>query len=479
MKEFAKKVLAALPAKGVDYADVRVTGHLSENLSTKNGSVEAVTRSSDSGFGIRVLVNGAWGFASSSRLEAGEIKKTVKQAVEIARASGLTRVEKAELSQLKPQRGSYKTPVKVDPFKVPVERKIDLLLKADAIMRRNKKIKMAKGGLWFLKGEKVFASTQGTLVSEERTESGGEISAYAIEGSEVQVRSYPNLSGDTRQAGWEFIEQMDLAGNAERNASEAAMLLTAPPCPARLSTIIIATNQLALQVHESIGHPIELDRVYGTEASYAGTSFLTTDNLHRLKYGSDIVNVTADATVPGGLGTFGWDDEGVPAQKVPIIRRGKFVGYLTSRETAPRLGLASGGAMRADGWNRIPIIRMTNINLEPGKWDYDSLIADTKDAVLFDTTKTWSIDDKRLNFQFATEIAWEIKNGRLTGKVFKNATYTGITPEFWNNCDAVCNRRSWHLWGVPNCGKGQPGQSAHVGHGVSPARFQKVRIGVS
>ena len=479
MKSFAHKVLAALPSKGLDYADVRVTGQLSENISTKNGSVEAVTKSSDSGFGLRVLVDGAWGFASSSRLETAEIRKVVKDAVETAKASGLTKVDKVVLSPLKPQKGSYRTPVRIDPFRVPLERKIGLLLKADAIMRRNKKIKMAKGGLWFLKGEKVFASTQGTLVSEDRTESGGEISAFAIDGSEVQTRSYPNMSGDTRQAGYEFIEQMDLAGNAERTAAEAAMLLTAPPCPARISAIIIATNQLALQVHESIGHPIELDRVYGTEASYAGTSFLTTDKLNSLKYGSDIVNVTADATVPGGLGTFGWDDEGVPAQKVPIIRRGKFVGYLTSRETAPRLGLASGGAMRADGWNRIPLIRMTNINLEPGQWDYQDLIADTKDAVLFDTTKTWSIDDKRLNFQFATEIAWEIKNGKLTGRVFKNATYTGITPVFWNNCDAVCNKRSWHLWGVPNCGKGQPGQSAHVGHGVAPARFQKVQIGVS
>ena len=479
MKTFAQKVLASLPSKGLDYADVRVTAQVSENISTKNGSVEAVAKNSDSGFGLRVLVNGAWGFASSSRLETGEIKKVVKDAIEIARASGLTRVEKVELSRLKPQKGSYKTPVKIDPFKVPLEQKIDLLLKADSILRRNKKIKMAKGGLWFLKGEKVFASTQGTLVSEDRTESGGEINAFAIEGSEVQTRSYPNMGGDARQAGYEFIEQMDLAQNAERNASEAVMLLTAPPCPGKLSTIIITTNHLALQVHESIGHPIELDRVYGTEASYAGTSFLTTEKLKHLKYGSDIVNVTADATTPGGLGTFGWDDEGVPAQKVPIIRLGKFVGYLTSRETAPRLGLASGGAMRADGWNRIPLIRMTNINLEPGQWNYDDLIADTKDAVMFDTTKTWSIDDKRLNFQFTTEIAWEIKHGKLTGRVFKNATYTGITPAFWNNCDAICNKKSWHLWGVPNCGKGQPGQTAHVGHGVAPARFQKVQIGVS
>jgi TldD protein len=479
MKSFAKKVIAALPSGGIEYADVRVLRSRQQNVSTKNGTVESATNSSEQGFGLRVLINGSWGFASSSKLETSEIAKVVRLAVEIARASALSPGEPVVLSGLKKQTGSYKTKIQKDPFKIPLEQKISLLLEADAIMRRNPDIKVARGSLWFFHEDKVFASTEGSLLSQEITESGGEISALAVDGPEVQIRTYPNMGGDTGQAGYEFIEKLELAENAEMISRQASLLLKAPPCPAKKSTIIIATNQLALQVHESIGHPIELDRVYGTEAAYAGTSFLTTDKLNTLKYGADIVNVNADATVPGGLGTFGWDDEGVPAQKVPIIKNGLFAGYLSSRETAAQLGLLSGGAMRADGWNRIPLIRMTNINLEPGSWDYQDLIADTADGVLFDTTKTWSIDDKRLNFQFTTEIAWQIKGGRLTDQAYKNPTYTGMTPEFWNSCDAVCNRRSWHLWGIPNCGKGQPGQTAHVGHGVSPARFRNVRIGVS
>ncbi len=479
MRSFAKRVIESLPSRGIDYADVRITDATGESVNVRNGIVESVTSGRNSGFGLRVLARGAWGFASSARMESSEIPRVVKAALEIARASALTRPEPARLAPLKPSRGTYRTKVRKNPFAVPMERKVSLLLEADRRMRRNRKIKVANGALWFTRERKTFASTEGGLTDQEITESGGEISALAVDGREVQVRSYPNMGGDTKQAGYEFVEWMDLAGNAERTADEAALLLKAPPCPAGDSTIIIATNQLALQVHESIGHPIELDRVFGTEAAYAGTSFLTLDKLHQLRYGSEIVNVYADATVPGGLGTFGWDDEGVPAQRVPVIDRGRFAGYLTSRETASRLGEASSGAMRADGWNRIPLIRMTNINLEPGDWSYPDLIADTDDGILFDTTKTWSIDDKRLNFQFATEIAWRIKNGKVTRQAYKNATYTGMTPKFWNSCDAVCDRKTWRLWGVPNCGKGQPGQSAHVGHGVSPARFRGVQVGVS
>jgi TldD protein len=235
---------------------------------------------------------------------------------------------------------------------------------------------------------------------------------------------------------------------------------------------------MALQVHESCGHPTELDRALGTEISLAGGSFMTVDKLNKLKYGSDIVNINADATTKGGLGTFGYDDEGVKAQRAPIIKKGKFVGYLTSRETAPVIKQRSNGTMRADGWNRIPIIRMTNHNLEPGTWELDDLIKDTKNGIFFDINKSWSIDDKRLNFQFGVEAAWEIKNGKLAG-MLKNATYTGITPEFWNSCDAICNKNHWHIWGIPNCGKGEPMQTAHVAHGTSPARFRKVKVGVS
>jgi TldD protein len=278
---------------------------------------------------------------------------------------------------------------------------------------------------------------------------------------------------------------MELPGNAERTAAEAVELLTADACPSGTATIILDGTQVALQVHESCGHPIELDRVFGTEAAYAGTSFLTPDTLGTLRYGSGVVNLTADATLPGGLGTFGFDDEGVPAQRTPIVRDGLFVGYMTSRETASQLHALnpswtprSNGTMRASGWNRIPLIRMTNVSLEPGEGRLADLIADTADGIFMHTNKSWSIDDKRLNFQFGTEAAWPIKSGRL-GRMIKNATYTGMTPEFWGGCDAVCGPDEWRIWGTPNCGKGQPSQIARTGHGAAPARFRNVRVGIA
>jgi TldD protein len=234
---------------------------------------------------------------------------------------------------------------------------------------------------------------------------------------------------------------------------------------------------LALQIHESCGHPIELDRVFGSEASFAGTSFLTTDKLGTFRYGSPVVNFTADSITPGGLGTFGWDDEGVPAQSTPIVREGIFMGYLMSRETARKIGKISNACMRASGWNRMPIVRMTNVSLEPGTWTLEDLIADTDQGIYMDMNRSWSIDDRRLNFQFGTEVAYEIKGGTLRkDRLLKNAIYTGITPEFWGNCDAVCNRDQWVVWGTPNCGKGQPGQVAHTGHGAAPARFRNIQV---
>jgi TldD protein len=260
-------------------------------------------------------------------------------------------------------------------------------------------------------------------------------------------------------------------------AEEAVQLLSARPCPSKVTTLILDNSQLALQIHESIGHPIELDRILGTEASYAGTSFLRPETVGHFKYGSEWVNIVADATYPGGLGTFGYDDEGIESQRVPIISQGILVNLLTSRETAHHLGRKSNGTMRADGWNRIPLIRMTNINLEPGDWTLEEIIADTDEGILLSTNRSWSIDDKRINFQFGTEIGWEIKAGKL-GEMVKNPTYTGITPQFWNSCDAIANKNYWQMWGTSNCGKGEPGQVAHVGHGAAPARFRNVQVGV-
>jgi TldD protein len=445
-------------------------------VGTKNGSLDAVSDDRSQGFGIRALVNGAWGFASSSRLEANEVDRVARLAVDIARASSLASRTPIDLGPPIKSVGAYHTAVARDPFAVSLDEKLSLLMQADAAMRRAPGIAIAEASLDCLKIEKVFASSEGSYVEQTLVETGGGIEATAINEHDLQKRSYPNSFGRQQGTrGFELIEEMDLPGNGERIASEAVQLLTAAPCPEGRMTIILDGTQTALQVHESCGHAIELDRVFGMEAAYAGMSFLTTDKWPGFKYGSEHVNIVADATVPGGLGTFGFDDEGVPAQRTVIMDHGEFRNYITSRETAARLGEPSNGTMRASGWNRIPLIRMTNINLEPGNWAFADLVADTDDGIYLQTNKSWSIDDKRLNFQFGTEIAWRIRNGKLA-EMIKNPSYAGITPEFWGSCDAVCN--DWHVWGTPNCGKGQPSQTAHVGHGAAPARFRNVRVGV-
>ncbi len=478
MRELIERVLNTAQVRGASYADVRVVRRQSQSIVVKNGNVEALSIAEDQGFGVRVIANGAWGFAASSLLAASEADRVAALAVQIARASATVKSRDLDIGPGTPVTGRYRTAVEIDPFGVPIETKIALLLGADEAMRKVKEIKVAESSMELFRELKTFASTEGSFIEQEIIESGGGIEATAVGNDDVQKRSYPNSFGRQQgTAGYEFIEAMDLVGNAERMAAEAAQLLWAKQCPASVTTLILGPTQLALQVHESCGHPIELDRVFGTEASYAGTSFLTTEKLGSFRYGSEIVNITADATIPGGLGTFGYDDEGVPAQRVPIVRNGIFVGYLTSRETAGVLGQSSNGAARADGWNRIPLIRMTNINLEPGEWEFEDLIADTDEGIYMELNKSWSIDDKRLNFQFGTEIAQEISHGKL-GPLLKNATYTGITPQFWGSCDAICNARHRNIWGTPNCGKGQPPQAAHVGHGTAPARFRHVQVGV-
>ncbi|MDR7416578.1 MAG: TldD/PmbA family protein [Armatimonadota bacterium] len=486
MDELIARALNAAQLRGATYADVRVVETTRQSLLVRNGTVQGIAQTEDVGFGVRVVVDGAWGFASSHRMELAEAERVAEQAVRIARASALAKREDVDLGPPVVQRGSYRTPVEIDPFTVPLETKLDLLLRADAEMRRIRGVTTTEAEMVFLRQRKTFASTEGSYVTQEIIESGCGIEATAVRAGEVQRRSYPNSVGRHQQTrGWEFILEQDLVANAPRIAEEAVALLRADPCPDTVTTVILGGAQVALQIHESCGHAIELDRVFGTEAAYAGTSFLTPDKLGRFRYGSEVVNIVADATVPGGLGTFGWDDEGVPAQRVDIVREGLFVGYLTDRETARRLWRLLGsspdvpgesnGAARAMSWNRIPLVRMTNINLLPGDWRLEDLIADTDEGILMDTNRSWSIDDRRLNFQFGCEIAWEIKRGRRT-RLLRNPIYTGITPEFWRSCDAVCNADHWVLWGTPNCGKGEPGQIAHTGHGAAPARFRNVRV---
>jgi len=481
IKEWLKAALDFLRKAGADYADARYLDRETENITVRNEQVAALSRKGDRGFGIRVLYQGSWGFAASSELTEAEAQDVAKRALEIAQASRLAQREPVKLDDSPPYVDVYKTPFEIDPFTVPLDKKLGLLFATLKVLRQDKRIQMAEGTMRFFKTNKLFLSTAGAEITQETLESGAGIVAAAIQDGEAQRRSYPNsFDGDFAAKGYEFVESLKLAENAERTREEALALLSAEECPAGKRDLIIASDQLALQVHESCGHPVELDRALGMEISYAGGSFLTPDKLNKLRYGSRFVNIYADATIPGSIGSFGYDDEGVKAQRVPIIEEGRFVGYLTSRETAPLLGQRSNGAMRAESWNHIPLIRMVNINLEPGPDDVtlDDLIADTEDGILVATNKSWSIDDLRLNFQFGCEIAWEIKHGKR-GRILKNPLYTGITPEFWNSCDAIAGRSEWRIWGLPNCGKGEPPQTMHVAHGAAPARFRRVEVGVS
>jgi TldD protein len=475
VRELCRGAVDAAVGAGASYADARAVLRRAQGVSTKNGRVENVSDQETEGIGVRVLVGGAWGFSCDRRLSAEGAREAALRACAFARAAA-GRGEKA-LAPAQASSGTYRTPVEVDPFAVLLGDKVGLCLRAEAALR-HPDVNVTQAFVRAQREHKVLCTSDGAEVEQELVETGAGIDALALSDGVLQIRSYPSAhGGSSSQGGWEYVEALGLEREAPRVAEQAAALLRADVCPSSVTTIVIDAEQMELQVHESVGHPIELDRVYGSEAAYAGTSFLKPDDLGSLRYGSDKMNVTADSTTPGGLGTFGFDDEGVPARREPIVVEGVLRNFLTSRETAERIGVGAGGSMRADGWNRMPLVRMTNLHLEPGEGTFEDLLADVDDGIYLETNKSWSIDDKRLNFQFGTQIAWEIKKGKL-GRMLRDATYTGITPEFWGSLDAVAGPEAWMMQGLTNCGKGQPGQAAHVSHGASPCRFRDVQVGV-
>jgi len=477
MNEVIERALFTAKKLGATYADVRLIERVVEDISVSNGEVKGVKKRLTKGFGVRVIVDGAWGFFSSYRVEPLEGERVAQVAVQIAKASARTKIEDARLAPIEIYQEKVPQPVKIDPFSVPLNKKIEFMLSLDKLMEKPGII-VRSSSMHFSKEWKTFASLEGAFIEQERIVSGAGIQAIATDGREIQVRSYPaSFGGDYARKGYEFIEEMKLEDNAERISNEALMLLKAKPAPSGRMDLIIGPYQMALQLHESVGHPSELDRVLGEEASFAGTSFLTPEKLNNFQFGSKYVNIVADATVDYALGGFAYDDEGVKAKRIYLVKEGLFVGYLNSRETAQRLGLEPMGAMRADNWNRQPIIRMTSINLEPGNMTLDELIEGVQEGLLIDVNKSWSIDQKRLNFQFGTEIGYEIKNGKIQDMV-KNPTYSGITYEFWRSLDGVGNDSYYHILGLPNCGKGEPMQVMEVSHGSSYARFRNVNVGV-
>jgi TldD protein len=466
-------VQAALDA-GARYADARVAHRRHESMSARNGEVEGLEQAEDAGIGVRALVAGSWGFYAVPDLSTGAARAAGTRAARTAAASARVPGPAADLVPTAATTATWASPCEVDPLSVPLSDKGDLLVDATARMRAAG-ADQAEGIYQIWDTAKWLVSSEGHHIDQRIRECGAGITATAIGDGETQRRSYPSHRGQYGTRGWELVADLDLAAQADRVADEARALLTAPLCPAGETTLVLGGEQLALQIHESVGHAIELDRILGWEAAYAGTSWLDLARLGELRYGSELMNITIDPTIPGAFGSFGFDDEGTPAVARDAVREGRWVGVLAGRDSAAVAGLDYAGSVRADGWARLPMVRMTNVGLEPGPHTLEEIIAATDDGVFMETNRSWSIDDKRLNFQFGCEIGYEIRDGRL-GRMVRNPTYTGIGPLFWRSMDMLSGETV--AWGTPNCGKGQPGQVGHTGHPAAPARFTGVRVGV-
>jgi TldD protein len=470
-------------AGDVRYGEVHFADEVSEKLLVRDGRPEVVTSGASRGASVRVLGEKTWGFACTADLSEAGVVAAAREAILVARASSRVARSRVVFPPMPPSVGTYASTVEVDPFEVPLSDKLAALDgPVRALLAFGKPVQSAEASMEWTRVEKRMLSTEGSDTRQRFTYGSCGMQVVAVgDDGRTQVRSYPVWSGAGGfQGGYENVVALDLASHTTRIAEEARDVLSAPDCPASVTDVILESSQVALQIHESCGHPTELDRAFGAEITLAGGSFLQPSMLDTFVYGAPLVELVADATTPGGLGTFGWDDEGTPAGKHPLVRGGRFVDYLSSRETAAALGRRSTGTMRAEGYNRTPLIRMTNVSLEPGPGTttLDDLIADTKHGIYFECDRSWSIDDLRENFQFSCEVAWEIVRGKRT-RLLKNALYTGVTPAFWRSCDAIAGASEWKLWGVNTCGKGDPMQLMHVGHGAAPARFRGVTVGAT
>jgi TldD protein len=479
MEDVATAAVEAALAAGAGYADARVMEIRTESMSARNGVIESLDREDRTGVGVRALVGSSWGFFAIPDVATGAARRAGARATAVARASTVVPGVDLRLTPQPPTTGRWESECREDPWSVGLAEKGDLLEGVTRTMREHgADIAEASYNVWDT--HKWFVSSEGTKVEQRIVECGAGMNATAVGENETQRRSYPGIRGQFGTRGWELVRELDLPTNAPRIAEEARMLLSAAVCPSLDATdLILGSEQMALQIHESVGHATELDRILGWEAAFAGTSWLELAKLGSLRFGSELMTITADPTLSGALGSFGYDDEGTPAHPVDIVRNGIWVGALSGRDSAALAGIpSSGGSVRADGFDRIPMVRMTNVGLEPGTDSLESMIAATDDGIFMDTNRSWSIDDKRLNFQFGCELGYEIKGGKR-GRLLKNPTYTGISPRFWGALDMLGGRDEWTFWGTPNCGKGQPMQIGHTGHPAVPGRFRGIRVGVT
>src|ERR1700676_1221649 len=461
----AQRALDTAHARGAVYADIRFEDGRSERIEVRNGVVVTLSDDRTVGYGVRAFYDGAWGFAAGDDLSEAGIDATAALAVAIAKAGAAVA-----------SRRFAEAPAERAPRGVPLGERVALLLEAEHALHATPRISVGRAWNDAWRTGKEFYSTTGSKIAQLLYQTGSGISALAVGEHDAQDRTFPGDVGLYKAGGWEVVEAARLSENAARIGEEASQLLDAPQCPSGEMDIVLGGSQVSLQIHESCGHAAELDRIMGWEANFSGTSFLDPSLLGKLRYGSEKVTILIDNTLPGALATVAYDDEGSKSVRSDIIRNGMLVGFEMSRDTARTIGRDTNACVRAESWRHVPMIRMCNLNLLPGDAPFEALFEGIRDGVYMESNRSWSIDDHRLNFQFGCEIGWEIKNGRR-GQMLKNPTYAGVTPRFWNSCDAIADERSWVAWGTPNCGKGEPMQTGRTSQAAAPARFRNVRVG--
>jgi TldD protein len=475
-KKMADTAMFTAKQNGASYSDFRLSNFRSQNVSAREQVIQSVSDSENFGFSVRVIVQGAWGFASSSTFSEDEVVRVTRVACEIANANKSIQKNKVELVPTKVYNETWNTPIKKNAFEVSIDDKVDLLFKI------NDKAKAAGADycssfIWAVNEWKYFASSEGSYIKQDLHRLFSSFDVTVVDKEKGVFDSRDAFSVPIGK-GYEYVEEYPWVKDVEEAVEHTKMKLKAPSVTPAKRDLILDPTHLWLTIHESCGHPTELDRALGFEANYAGTSFMTTDKLNKLQYGSKHINIKGDRTQKDGLATRGFDDDGVKTMEWDIIKGGKFVGYQTTREMANFIGeSASNGCAYADSWSHFPIQRMPNVSLQPGKEKLSlaELIADTEDGIYIKGDGSWSIDMQRYNFQFTGQEFWEIKNGKIIG-MLRDVAYQGNTVDFWNSCDAVCDKSEYKLGGSFFCGKGEPGQVSPVSHGSSPARFRKVNI---
>jgi TldD protein len=462
---------------GVSYADIRINRYRNEAISTREKQVQNVSRSQNFGFGVRVLFRGTWGFASSSKVTPEEVRKVTRQAVEIARANSVFQRKRVRLVPARSVTANWKSTFEKDPFAVAIDDKIEFLLKLNERAMKTDGVSFVTSTMGWVNEQKYYASTDGSRIEQYiiRGNPGFTVTAVNRGTGDFQSRS---SFGGPQGLGYEYMEKYPWLKEAEQAGEDAVAKLKGKPVEPGKYDLVLHPSHLWLTIHESVGHPTELDRSLWWEANYAGTSFLTPDKIGKLQFGSRIVNFVADRTQRGGLATVGYDDEGVPAQEWHLVKDGVFVDWQTTRD----LALASPkkksyGCLHADSWGSISFPRMPNVSLQPATENrsLDDLVAGVEKGILIYGNGSYSIDQQRYNFQFGGQTFWEIKNGKV-GNMLRDVGYQSRTTDFWNSCDALGGQSTYELGGSFNDGKGEPGQSNAVSHGCPVARFRNVNV---